>query len=46
MAEPDETDSDESPPYAPPEVWEYGSIEELTEGFGDAPTDADSGTQA
>lgn len=32
--------------YEPPELVSYGTIEELTEGFGDGPTDAESGSAA
>lgn len=36
----DQTDSD----YEPPELTVHGSVEELTEGFGGSPTDAESGS--
>lgn len=36
---------DEEQPYQPPTLTRYGTVEDLTEGFGGDPTDAESGSQ-
>ena len=38
------TDDDRAP-YEPPTLRSYGTIEDVTEGFGNDPTDAQSGSQ-
>lgn len=38
--------NDEPSAYEPPELTRYGRIEDLTEGFGGDPTDAESGSTA
>lgn len=37
---------DGSKPYEPPELTEFGTVEELTDGLGTSTTDAQSGSPA
>lgn len=37
---------DDRAPYEPPTLTSYGKIEDVTEGFGDEPTDHESGSRA
>ncbi len=40
------TDENVQDEYEPPELVEYGTVDELTEGLGGEPTDAQSGSAA